>query len=109
MKCKYLWSSVPTILHLPYINVNSPRHIVNVDVFLFEIPNRISGEMRSVLTSKAVDRGFEHRSGPAKYHTIDFCCFSTEIVALRRKSKDSLPRDQDNVSECDAMSIRGLF
>jgi hypothetical protein len=34
---------------------------------------------------------------------------SAKHVALRRKSKDWLAWKQDNVSECDDMSIHGLL
>ena len=65
--------------------------------------------MFSVLDSKAVDRGFESRSGPTKYYKIGICCFSAKHVALRRKSKDWLGRNQKNVSEWSDMSTRGLL
>jgi hypothetical protein len=65
--------------------------------------------MVSVFTSSSVDRGFEPRSDQTKYYKIGICCFSAKHVALRRKSKDWLTLNQDNVSECDDMSIRGLL
>jgi hypothetical protein len=37
------------------------------------------------------------------------CCFSAKQAALRRKSKDWLARNQDNMSEWGDMSIRGLL
>ena len=63
--------------------------------------NRIGGVMDSVLVSSVVDRhgGFEPRSGQTKDYKIGICCFSTKHVALRRKSKDWLARNQNNVSE----------
>ena len=67
--------------------------------------NRISGVMVSVVASSAVDRGFEPRSGQAKDYEIGICCFSAKHAALRRKSKDWLAQNQDNVSEWDDMSI----
>ena len=56
--------------------------------------------MGSVLASSAVDRGFEHRSGQIKDYKIVSCCFSANYAALAigRKSKDWLARNQDNVS-----------
>jgi hypothetical protein len=36
-------------------------------------------------------------------------CFSAKHTALRRKSKEWLARNQDNVSEWDDMAIRGLL
>ena len=58
----------------------------------------ISGVMVSVFALSAVDRGFEARSGQTKDYEIGICCFSAKHAALRRKSKDSLARNQDNVS-----------
>ena len=65
--------------------------------------------MVSMLTSSAVDRGFEHRLGQTKDYKIGICCFSAKHAALRRKIKDWLARNQDNVSEWGDMSIRGLL
>jgi hypothetical protein len=61
--------------------------------------NRIDGVMVSELTLSAVDRRFEPRSGQTKDNKIGICCFSTKHAALRRKIKDWLARNQDNVSE----------
>jgi hypothetical protein len=57
-----------------------------VEVFLF-VANHISGVMVSVLSSSAVDCGFEPQSGQTKDYEIDICCFSAKN-ALRSKSKD---------------------
>ena len=65
--------------------------------------------MFSVLTSSAVDRGFELRSDETKDYKIGICCFSAKHAALRGKSKDWLARNQDNVSEWGNMSIHGLL
>jgi hypothetical protein len=46
-----------------------------------------------------LDRGFEPRSVQTKNYAIGMCCFSAQQAALRRKSKDWLGRNQDNVSE----------
>ena len=72
------------------------------------MPDRISGIMVSMLTSSAIDRGFELRSGPTKDYDIGICCFSAKHAASRRKSKDWLARNLDNVSEWGDMSIRRL-
>jgi hypothetical protein len=61
--------------------------------------HRIGGVMVSVLASSAVDRGFEPRSGQTKDYKIGICCFSARHAALRRKSKDWLARNRNNVSE----------
>ena len=65
--------------------------------------------MISVLASSVVDRGFEHRSDQTKDYEIGICCFSANHTALRRKSKDLMARNQDNVSECSDMSTSGLL
>jgi hypothetical protein len=61
--------------------------------------NRIGGIMVSVLASSALDRGFKPRSGQTKDYQIGICCFSSKHAALRRKIKDWLARNQNNVSE----------
>jgi hypothetical protein len=71
--------------------------------------NRIGGVMVSVLASSAVDCGFEARSGQTKDYTIGICYFSAKHTVLRRKSKDWLARNQDNVSEWSDMSTHGLL
>ena len=54
--------------------------------------------MVSVLALSVVDRGFDHQSGQTKDYKIGICCFSAKHAALRRKSKDWLVRNQDNMS-----------
>jgi hypothetical protein len=71
--------------------------------------NCIGGVMVSVLTSSAVDRGFEPWSGKTKDYKIGSCYFSAKRAVLRRKSKDWLARNQDNVSEWGDRSIHGLL
>jgi hypothetical protein len=66
--------------------------------------------MVTVLVSTAVDRGFEPQSGQTKDYEIGICCFSAKHAALRRKSKDWLALNQNNVSEWSDMSTcRQLF
>jgi hypothetical protein len=65
--------------------------------------------MVTVFASSAVDRGFEHRSSQTKDYKICICCFSARNAELRRKNKDWLVRNQDNVSKWGDMSIRGLL
>ena len=69
----------------------------------------IGGVIVSVLASSAVDRGFESRSGHTKDYEIGMCCLSAKHTALRRKSKDWLARNQNNVPEWSDMSTRGLL
>ena len=71
--------------------------------------NFIGGVIVSVLTSSAVDCGFKPLSGQTKDYKMGICCFSAEHTALRKKSKDWSARNQNNVSEWNDMSIRGLL
>ena len=63
--------------------------------------------MASMVTSSAVDHGSS--SGQTKDYKIGVCCFFTKHAALRRKSKDWLARNQNNVSEWGNISIHGLL
>ena len=65
--------------------------------------------MVSVLGSSVVDRGFHPRSGQTKDSKFGMFCFSTKHVALRRKSKDWLAQNKDNVSEWRDTCTRGLL
>ena len=67
----------------------------------------IGGVMVSVLALSAVDREFESRSYQTKDYKIGCCCFSAKQSVLRRKSKNWLPLNHDNVSEWGDMSVRG--
>ena len=71
--------------------------------------NRIGGVMVSVLVSSVVERGFETWSSQTNDYEIGICCFSAKHTALRRKSKDWLARNQNNVSEWSDMSTCGLL
>jgi hypothetical protein len=67
---------------------------------LFQLmSNGIGGVMVSVLVWSAVIRGFEPRSGKTKGYAIGICCFSAKHTALRRKTKDWLAQNQNNVYE----------
>ena len=70
---------------------------------------RIRVVILSVLTPSAVDCGFEPQSGKTKDYKYGICCFSAKHAALRRKSKDWLAWNQDNVSKWADVSIRGLL
>ena len=61
--------------------------------------------MVRLLVSSAVDRGVEPWLCQTKDYKIGICCFSAKHTALRRKSKDWLARNQDNVSEWGDMFI----
>ena len=60
--------------------------------------------MVSVLASSVVDRGFESRSGQTKDYNTGICCFSAKHAALRKKSKDWLARNKNNMSEWSDIS-----
>ena len=78
--------------------------------FVLFIWNRTTSVvMVSVITSSAEDLGFESRSGQTKDFEIGICCFSAKHAAIRRKSKDWLARDQNNVSEWSDTSTCGLL
>ena len=62
--------------------------------------------MVSVLASSAIDCGYELRSCQTKEYKIGICCFSAKNAALRRKSKDWLARNQNNVSEWSDISTQ---
>ena len=61
--------------------------------------NLVGGVIVSVFASSAVDRRFEPRFGQTKDYTICICCCCAKHTALRRKSKDWLAQNQNNVSE----------
>jgi hypothetical protein len=65
--------------------------------------------MVSVLASSVVDRWFEPLLGQTKDYKIGMCCFYAKHAALRRKNKDWLARNQDNLSKWDDTSNRGLL
>jgi hypothetical protein len=71
--------------------------------------NRICGVIVSVFAASAIDSGFEPQSGQTKDYKISICCFSVKHAALRRKSKDWLARNKNNVSAGSGMSTRGLL
>ena len=62
-----------------------------------------------MLALSVVDHGFEPRSGQTNDYKIGNCCFSAKHAALRRKNKDCLASNQDNVSELGDMSIHRLL
>ena len=65
--------------------------------FTLKTFTRIGGPMVSVLALSAVDHGFEPRSGQTKDYKIGIHCFSAKHAASRRKSKNWLAWNQDNV------------
>ena len=83
---------------------------VSQTLLLLPVINCIRDVIVSMLNLCVADRGIEPRSGQTKDYKIAICCFSAKHAELRRKSKDWLARNQDNVSEWGDMSIhRVLF
>jgi len=71
------------------------------------LTNHICSVMVSMLISSAIDHGaylqcyrswVEPRCVQTKDCNIGICCFSAKHTALRRKSKDWLAQNQNNVS-----------
>ena len=102
------WFYYESLSASPSICMQNLLLYVRIYLFILSL-NRIGGIMVSVLTSSAVDCGFEPRSGQIKDYKIGICCFFDKHAALRRKSKDWLARNQNNVSEWSDMSTRGLL
>ena len=85
---------------------NANEHIM----WIFLVPmNRIGDVMDTVLAPSVIYRGFEPLSGQTKDYKIGICCFSAKHTTLRRKSKDLLAQNQDNVSEWSDMSTHWLL
>ena len=61
--------------------------------------------MVTLLAISVVDRGFESRSGQINDYNIGIWCFSAKHVVLRRKNKDWLARNQNNVSTWIVVSV----
>ena len=85
------------------------QSIVGSEYIVLYVSNCISGIKVGVLASNAVDRGCEPQSGQTKVYKIGICCFSAKHRAFRRKSKDWLAPNQNNMSEQSDMSIRRLL
>ena len=83
------------------------RSLLVFNIICIKCFNRTGCVMVSVLSSSAVDRGFEPRSAQIMVYKIGICFFSAMYAALRRMSKDWSTRNQDNVSEWDDVSVRG--
>jgi len=62
-----------------------------------------------MITSSALDRGFEPRSGQTKDYQIGICCLSAKHEPLRGRQKDCLAQNQDIVSDWSDISTRELY
>jgi hypothetical protein len=65
--------------------------------------------MVSVLASSLSGHVLEPRSDQTKDYEIGICCFAAKHAVLRRKSKNRLTRNQNNVSEWSDMFTHGLL
>jgi hypothetical protein len=68
--------------------------------------NHTGGVMVSVIASSAVDCG---KTLIGSNQRLGISCFFAKHASLRRKSKDWLARNRDNVSEWGSMSICELL
>ena len=77
----------------------------------FYILNRTGGLIVSVLASSVVDRVFEPRLDQIKSNIMKLVCVASPLSTqvLRRKNKDWLVRNQDNVSKRSYISTSGLL
>jgi hypothetical protein len=62
----------------------------------------------SLHSQEEVDGGFDPRSGPTRDYKIGIGYFCAKHTALRRKSKDWLDGNQDNVFGWSDVSTHGL-
>ena len=60
--------------------------------------------MASVIAASVVDRWFEAQSGQTKDYEIGMNYFSAKHAALRRKNKDWLARNQNNMPKLSDIS-----
>ena len=67
------------------------------------------GVMVNVLASSGADPRFESRYVQTNDYKIGMWCFSAKHTALKRKSKDWLAWNLDNVYEWGDISIRELL
>ena len=69
----------------------------------------IGGVMVSVLIPIVVDRELDPWSGQTKDYKNGICCLYAKLAALRKKSKECLAWNQDNMSERGDMSTCRLL
>ena len=71
--------------------------------------NCIGDVMVNVLASSVIGRDFESDQVKRKTIKLVFVAFLLQHAALKRKNKDWLALNQDNVSEWGDMSVGGLL
>ena len=81
----------------PYQDITRQIFILILYACFLWIANGIGDVIVIVLASSAVDRGFEPGSGQTKVNKIGIFSFSAKHAALRRKNRDWITRNQDNV------------
>ena len=69
--------------------------------------HHVGGVLVIMFASSVVEHGFKTRSGQTKDYNNGSCYFCAQYIAINRKSKDWLSRNQDNVSEWGDVSFRG--
>ena len=97
--------------HVTHPSVSVFRHLLSL-LYLSELySSNKPGRARHIYYILFSDTKwkFEPQSSQTKDFKIDICCFSAKHAALRRKSKDRLARNQNNLSEWSDMSTRGLL
>jgi hypothetical protein len=61
--------------------------------------DHVSSENGYSIASSTEDRGLESLSYQTKNYKTGICCFSAKHAAIRRKGRDLLARNQDNMFE----------
>ena len=77
-------------------------------IFVFRIVATVWYVFACVLASSVIEHGSDSRSGQTKDYGIGICCFFAKHEAIRRKNKDWLSRNLDNMPEWGDLSIREL-
>jgi hypothetical protein len=83
------------IFLIPFYSVNVCLHFVNITLPpLDQIPRNVVPKYGK---SGLINCGFEARSGQSKDYKIGICSISAKHALLRRKNRDWLARNEDNV------------
>ena len=104
---KYIYLSPPLIFPTTYNGIrtkNRPEWYVEWDRFV-----TLAGSKSGLRVTLSYLCGYEPRSCQTKEYTIGMCCFSAKNASLRRKSKDWLARNQNNVCEWSDISTQWLL
>ena len=108
---KYIYLSPPLIFPTTYNGIRTKTRTVWIT--LGAAPIHWIGPIRNPRWEQKVTLsylcGYESRSCQTKEYTIGICCYSAKNAALRRKSKDWLARNHNNVSEWSDISTQWLL